>query len=86
MKNLFVVLALGFIVSCEMPEPAPPQYKTVTLVDKKEVLGSHYNLFTKKQVVETEFYLIFSDGTSEQVSIERYVLAKPGTQFKVRTN
>lgn len=80
MKKLILFLLL-ILIGCEQPEPV---YVDRILIDKKEEIVSYYNILTKKQVIETNYYLIFSDGSVEEVQIGTYVLAKKGTVYKVR--
>ena len=81
MKKLLFILLLIILGSCNQPKP---QYEKVTLISKKEALGSYYNFMTEKQVMQTEYFLIFSNGKVEQVDIGKFVLAKEGTEFNVR--
>lgn len=81
MKKVLLILSVFIVLSCKTDKS--PQYKKLKLIAKKEAVVSHYNLITGKQVIETEYYLIFEDGSVIDTSISTYTLAKEGTFFNV---
>jgi hypothetical protein len=74
-KILFAIVLL--IVACnEAQQPVTPPSKKI--IKKKEAVGSHYNILTEKQVIETEYYLIAEDGTFVKVPIGFYTMTEEG--------
>lgn len=63
------------------------QTYTYECIDKKEAVGSHYNLFTGKQVVESEYFIIFrstqtSDVVTHQVTLKEFYTYNIGSVYR----
>lgn len=78
---IFLLTILLVITGCDVKEPQDERI-TKEIVGKKESLGSYYNLFTDKQVLETKYYLIARDGTYITVDVGQYMTAQPGDLYK----
>lgn len=75
--RIFVCVALTLgLVGCNLPpDPAKPVVKKI-IVAKKDGIESSYNFLTKKEVVESHYYLIAGDGTVCDVGVGEYATTR----------
>lgn len=70
---LFVMSFVFGLVSCGKKADTDRQQQEVyryTVIDKSKDIGSHYNWFTDKQVVGTDYIVVFRSEDGEVVSHE----------------
>lgn len=70
---LFVMSLMLVAVSCGKKADTGRQQQEVyryTVIDKSKDIGSHYNWFTDKQVVGTDYIVVFRSEDGEVVSHE----------------
>lgn len=81
--NKLIILLLIVLSSC-WNQPITTKY-TYTVINKEKAVGSYYNFFTEKQVVETRYYIIAKDTKGKVVthkcSIGEYYKYKIGKSY-----
>lgn len=82
-KYLFIMLLSLVCMANSECGSGNPYKSTYEVVEKSKDVGSHYNFFTDKQVVETEYIVVLKDLKKNDVFVHKCRTAEEYYQYEV---
>lgn len=67
MKRLFIIVFIALVCMSNSDCDGQREQRVYEVVEKSKDVGSHYNFFTEKQVVETVYYVIMKDAETGEL-------------------
>lgn len=81
MKKYLIIVSIVAAGCGHYESKCKTTYKTVQ--DKNQAVNSHYNILTKRYRMDTEYFLVFTDGSYEEVDLGKYTITKPGDKYPI---